>query len=600
MSWKRIIFDIETNNLLIPSLDLSSMPYKLSTNAKLWCMAVRCVDTKTSVLLLPKEYLDVKAPTKVIKYTIDIEDNTKTVWADYFYEDDTFAYTEGHRDLDHIHKYTKSLHPVPNGIFFNFLPKRELNRDMIQRIFSSAEEIIGHNILGFDLPYLRLAGLVDYEVAYPETLWKDDKKNNGTLFGKEVLFTDTLVWSYLLWADRPMTGGKHGLEAWGKALGTYKIEFTNFSKFDWTMCVYNEGDLQVNQDVYEYQLNERQEDDWYDNWETAYALESKLIDLTVLQEVYGFWFDTDKAKKLVEELNVMLNERENLVEPLLPAKPLTKGDLDFYTPPVNQLKKNGEPSANMQKFAAKHGGTIEQKEVDGCTVYYLQLGPEFDNKTYDIPFNEPIKTLGKTKINDHSVVKQYLIDLGWEPVEWGDRDLVREKGKPPKTEEQIKATMKRYAEDTVNKKLFTKHRLEFLDIDVNSSAEEVYNILWNRYESNPKKPFKALTSPKIKIGVEKAICPNLEQLANPKDEDGNVIQTELNDAVIKALAEWYTCAHRRNSVGGGDIEDDGTLSSGYLSLVRSDGRISTPCKPNAANTTRYLHIGVDMQAPMVK
>ena len=39
------VLDIETNNLLANMLSYKSLPYKLSDDARLWCVVVRNVDT---------------------------------------------------------------------------------------------------------------------------------------------------------------------------------------------------------------------------------------------------------------------------------------------------------------------------------------------------------------------------------------------------------------------------------------------------------------------------------------------------------------------------------------------------------------------------
>ena len=51
---KRVTVDIETNDLLANMLDYSSLPYKLNSDAKLWCVVVRDVDTDDLVVLKSK------------------------------------------------------------------------------------------------------------------------------------------------------------------------------------------------------------------------------------------------------------------------------------------------------------------------------------------------------------------------------------------------------------------------------------------------------------------------------------------------------------------------------------------------------------------
>ena len=73
------------------------------------------------------------------------------------------------------------------------------------KLLQSADKLIGHNIIGFDIPVIeQLAGV---------SLW--DKK-----------IVDTLVLSRLF---NPVREGNHGLEKWGYDLGSPKIDFEELS-----------------------------------------------------------------------------------------------------------------------------------------------------------------------------------------------------------------------------------------------------------------------------------------------------------------------------------------------------------------------------------
>ena len=48
---KRVVVDIESNDLLENMLDFSSLPYKLKIEAKLWCIVVRDIATGEVVTL---------------------------------------------------------------------------------------------------------------------------------------------------------------------------------------------------------------------------------------------------------------------------------------------------------------------------------------------------------------------------------------------------------------------------------------------------------------------------------------------------------------------------------------------------------------------
>jgi hypothetical protein len=89
----------------------------------------------------------------------------------------------------------------------------------------SADSLIGHNIIGYDLP----------------ALWK--------LYGKWdswPLITDTLLISRFL---QPERAGGHGLEAWGTRLGFPKGDFHAWDKYTPEMLTYCENDVELNHKV---------------------------------------------------------------------------------------------------------------------------------------------------------------------------------------------------------------------------------------------------------------------------------------------------------------------------------------------------------------
>ena len=95
------------------------------------------------------------------------------------------------------------------------------------RLLQSADKLIGHNIIGFDIPVVeQLAGV---------SLW--DKK-----------IVDTLVLSRLF---NPVREGNHGLEKWGYDLGSPKIEFEEYETYSEDMLKYCMQDVRLNAKVFE-------------------------------------------------------------------------------------------------------------------------------------------------------------------------------------------------------------------------------------------------------------------------------------------------------------------------------------------------------------
>lgn len=588
MAWKHINIDLEANNLLAPMLDYSSMPYKLKDTARLWCVSVRCVDTEQSVLLVPKDLLDFQAPVKAIAYssvepeleTFLDEDGVEVTnrtgnnivvlkYTEYFNADESLHEVVYEKTYNESlkHTYQPVVRELVEGVKYNLIPKRELSYDMLNRIFANAEEVSGHNIVNYDLPVLQLFGMLDYEIAYPA--YPDDiEVKTSKLFGRPIKITDTLIWSKLLLPDRQDQYGRHGIEPWGLRLGFPKVDFHEFDKWSWYMGYYCDNDTLVGTKLAKHLAEEASE---WDGWDIPYSQEIKCLDLTVAQEHFGFYFDKDLAEWCLTDLEQKLNERAELVEPSLPPKPLNKGEQKLYTPPAKQILKNGKPNSFITKFAEKHGAMIEERprEGDEGAVDYVFI---YKDKEFMIPFTDPIETTLKTNIKDNDQVKKYLLDLGWVPTEWSERDLTKNAAKQILSPEKALAAIQRYSKDT-GESVYKELRLDFIGV---KNADELLKELLKRYNKNPSKPLKVITSPKLRVGATKELCPNLDKIS--KDPE-----------FVKAIAEWHTYTHRKNSISGGGLDDEGNPQKGFLSFVREDNRVATPADTMGAASFRYTH-----------
>lgn len=414
----------------------------------------------------------------------------------------------------------------------------------LQKALEGCSEVIGHNIIGFDFPVLKLSGILDYTVAYP------DKK--CTIFGNEVEITDTLIWSKLLNPDRR---GGHSLAEWGRRLGNKKQNFHSFDEFTPEMLEYCVQDTSTNQSVY-FDLKKEAGDH---NWKQAYEMERKLVDLTFKQELFGFAYNSDLAKENLEKLTELMLERSERVSPILPPKQLAVAALKEFTPPKIQFKKDGSISSNLEKFAAKHSAEIN---VEARTFTYK-------GQVLNLPLTEPIETTEVASIDDIDVVKGMLLGMGWYPSEVKERDLVKNTDKSLKNETEILAAIDRYVKQT-EKSLFRDLRLDLLEC----SMSNLKTTLKSRIKGS--KPIYVPTTPRLQVGVEKEICPNLEVLGDKA-------------SFVKDVCEYFTYRHRKNSIAGGTLDEDGDPVTGFLSNVREDGRIPTPADTLGANTGRYRH-----------
>ena len=181
------------------------------------------------------------------------------------------------------------------------------------QLLNEADEIIGHNIIKYDIPVLqKLYGFVtsakifDTIVAarlfYPDIKDRDFRKQD---------FPRNLI-------------GRHSLEAWGHRIGQYKSHIvTDWKEFTKDMLEYCIQDVEVTASLYNTLTQSKQPD--------ALDLEHKVAEIIHRQEQYGFPFDKTKAEKLYSELNAMRLELEDKLQDIFP--PIV--ERTPFTPKVN-------------------------------------------------------------------------------------------------------------------------------------------------------------------------------------------------------------------------------------------------------------------------
>lgn len=436
---------------------------------------------------------------------------------------------------------------------------KQLNKDYLKDTLKNCTNLIGHNLVQYDLPVLQLYGLIDYDINYPGA------KSVATLFGRPCQITDTLLLSKLLNADR---FGGHSLAAWGKRLGNYKGDFNEFDKFSQEMLDYCIQDTAVNVDIYQHLVSEMGNHDW----SVPYSMEIKLYDIGLKRELFGFDFNKELAEANLAELDELMQTIAAKVDPLLPEKKMTKGAMSDYTMPKIRFKKNGDMSVVMEKFLDKVGAVYNIKDK---TVI-------FQDKVFPIDYEDALKTTTKATIEDIDTVKSHLLTLGWVPTEVKERDITKNTDKTVKKLPEVIEAIERYLKQTESS-VFKELRLDFFEV---SSMEELRELLFEKLadtkpqikwgKSQPQRPIFVPTTPKLSVGVEKELCPHLVDLGEKAE-------------FVKDVVKYYTYRHRRNAIAGGSLDEDGEPETGFISCVREDGRIPTPADTLGANTGRYRH-----------
>jgi len=474
--------------------------------------------------------------------------------------DETIDYTASPYVLkDHYKFHCLVIKNIDTGEVLEYDP--DTFKEGVEYIKTNATTLIGHNIVDYDLLALKLGFDFDYTV-YPDTIC-----------GRPCAIIDTLVLSKTLNPDRMF----HSLDYLGKLAGVDKIDWRGkaielglidshapkgeeFKVYHPAMLEYNRQDVEVNHKVYDVLMKEW--GTW--NWQPAFELEMAVRDIVTRQSHRGFYFDVEKAKENVRELDILMQQAREIVEPLLPPCKLSMARASETTPPKIQFKKDGTISANMIKFAEKMGAEIEDKVF------------KWGGQDYQLPMPlEPLIKHEAASIEDTTHIKGWLVDLGWWPTVYKERDLTVDSKKKKLTKEKYKDAVERYMTQTMESP-FKRDRMFHLTLSMKCKDEQVLSKLLGH---DLERPMKVYTNPTFTVGQDKELCPKLEEMS------------EIFPHVYKVV-EFLTYRHRRNSILGGGVgidEDDIEMEKGYLANIRADGRIPTPADTCGCNTSRFKH-----------
>lgn len=168
------------------------------------------------------------------------------------------------------------------------------DRSKLQLILDKATQIIGHNLIMYDLNVLN-------------KLW-------GITYDINKCF-DTLLVSRFLLPDRD---GGHSLKAWGNRLGKAKLEFTDFSIYSEEMVTYCKQDVDVTEEL--YHLLNREIVVYQPKVERAFEIEHQFTEVIARQVQSGFLLDINKTELLYNELEKESVEIHNTLLQILPKQ----------------------------------------------------------------------------------------------------------------------------------------------------------------------------------------------------------------------------------------------------------------------------------------
>lgn len=177
------------------------------------------------------------------------------------------------------------------------------------KLLEEAEELIGHNIINYDLPVLqKLCGchpagrktdtLILVKLLFPTIETRDMVRVKSGKFPAKLI-------------------GRQSLEAWGHRLGNHKGSFcheTDWKSYTPEMQSYCKQDVNVNHSLYNLCMNQEISAD-------ALDLELRVAEIITKQSIDGWPFDLPKARELhlkwLEERDRMDAEVANVIPPFI-------------------------------------------------------------------------------------------------------------------------------------------------------------------------------------------------------------------------------------------------------------------------------------------
>ena len=200
--------------------------------------------------------------------------------------------------LDHIHCVVAK--DIDSGQVFRFNDTGSANSVTNGiTLLQEADVLIGHNIVGFDIPVI--------QQIYP-------------FFQTKAALFDTLILSRMFYPDilsrdfrkkpigmPPKLFGRHSLEAWGYRLGDYKGEFgktTDWADWSQEMEDYCEQDVHVCDSLFQLMGQK----DRLARYSDSIGLEHDLATIMAKQEVSGWPFDVVAAQKLEATLRTEMDQ----------------------------------------------------------------------------------------------------------------------------------------------------------------------------------------------------------------------------------------------------------------------------------------------------
>jgi DNA polymerase I len=248
----------------------------------------------------------------------------------------------------------------------------------------SFDVLVAHNGIGYDFPLLqKLYG------------WKFKGKIVDTLIMSRLLNPKRMVPFHC--PDKKL--GPHSLGAWGYRVGRGKPEHDDWENYSPEMLHRCTEDVEILELVFNELMLEAKDGDW----KSAIGLSHELFTHLQRQEEYGWLVDQEHMHKCIAQLNRWIAKIDAVLIPRLPSvvevlENKLKGEYNYIKKP---FLKSGAYSKTSLEYCANNNLDPDSRPILGC----------FSRISFR-----------KVDLNSNMETKDYLLSLGWEPLEWNTND----------------------------------------------------------------------------------------------------------------------------------------------------------------------------------
>lgn len=268
------------------------------------------------------------------------------------------------------------------------------------------DTIIGHNIIGFDIPAIKL--------LYPEIGKRLEKKKlRDTLVWARVVYPDIKnMFDWALWRKKilpPKLIGSHSLKAYGYRLGEYKGEFgetTDWSEWSPEMSQYCKQDTVVTYKLYRKLVAKSFPEQCIED-------EHRVAQIIKRQEDFGFKFKTEEAALIYADIRERMRVlKRELGEEFKPWYEPVK----LFTPKRDNRTRGYKKGAMFTKIKRVNFNPGSTKNIaTALTRYYGWKPTDFTDKGEPQCGESILKTLPYPhvdKIITYQILKKFAGMLG--------------------------------------------------------------------------------------------------------------------------------------------------------------------------------------------